>query len=84
MFLWTAEGEEKKSTGDVQIEDKAETDVDPADVDPDSRMIVDVYEPVMVSCHQDSFIRFWDPYDVSLIVYNWEHKCQIPRYDNHL
>ncbi|ELT96575.1 hypothetical protein CAPTEDRAFT_219855 [Capitella teleta] len=31
------------------------------DDDPDSKMIVETFAPVMVSCHQDSFIRFWTP-----------------------
>ena len=30
-----------------------------SDIDPEARMIVDTYEAVLVSCHQDSFIRFW-------------------------
>ncbi|XP_072032372.1 WD repeat-containing protein 64-like [Amphiura filiformis] len=31
-----------------------------ADVDPTARMIVSEYPPVLVSCHGDGFIRFWD------------------------
>ena len=31
-----------------------------SDVDPTAKMIVSEYDPVLVSCHADSFIRFWD------------------------
>ncbi|KAK2162660.1 hypothetical protein LSH36_94g03011 [Paralvinella palmiformis] len=33
---------------------------DDEDFDPESRMLVDTYDPVLVSCHSDSFIRFWN------------------------
>ncbi|XP_022089085.1 LOW QUALITY PROTEIN: WD repeat-containing protein 64-like [Acanthaster planci] len=29
-------------------------------IDPTARMIVTTYDPVLVSCHSDAFIRFWD------------------------
>ena len=28
--------------------------------DPESHMIVETYDPVIVTCHQDAMIRFWD------------------------
>jgi hypothetical protein len=28
--------------------------------DPDAKMIVDTFDPILVSVHQDAFIRFWD------------------------
>ena len=38
---------------------EAEEDNEYDFTDPDAKMIVETYEPVLVSCHQDSFIRFW-------------------------
>ena len=35
--------------------------------DPDNKMIVDEYDPILVTGHQDSFIRFWTP-EVRFIV----------------
>ncbi|KAL8568266.1 hypothetical protein ACOMHN_040839 [Nucella lapillus] len=32
--------------------------VDPSD--PDAKMMVDTFDPILVSLHQDSFVRFWD------------------------
>ena len=34
------------------------TTVDSAD--PDAKMIVDTFDPILVSVHQDAFVRFWD------------------------
>jgi hypothetical protein len=28
--------------------------------DPEKNMIVESYDPVIVTCHQDAMIRFWD------------------------
>ena len=35
--------------------------VNPQDIDPESMMIVEAFDPVLVTCHNDSFIRFWTP-----------------------
>ena len=31
-----------------------------SNVDPANNMITETYEPVLVACYQDSFIRFWN------------------------
>ena len=38
--------------------DGLKTTVDSAD--PDAKMIVDTFDPILVSVHQDAFVRFWD------------------------
>ncbi|KAK7504770.1 hypothetical protein BaRGS_00003798, partial [Batillaria attramentaria] len=51
-----------RSTGVVDTEGKekgaATTDVDSGD--PDAKMIVDTFDPILVTVHQDAFVRFWD------------------------
>ena len=44
-----------------KIPEKHEEHEDPEedDLDPNSKMIVTTYNPIIVTCHQDSFIRFW-------------------------
>ena len=42
-------------------EEKKEEIVNPQDIDPESMMIVESFDPVLVTCHNDSFIRFWTP-----------------------
>ena len=42
--------EKDEEHGDPEEED---------DLDPNSKMIVTTYNPIIVTCHQDSFIRFW-------------------------
>ncbi len=39
-------------------QEKAEKDT-ADDVDPESRIIVEKFDPVLVSLHQDAYIRFW-------------------------
>ena len=34
---------------------------DDDDIDPESKMIIEAFDPVLVTCHMDSFIRFWTP-----------------------
>ena len=47
-------------------DDDEDEDLDQVDAaaqalaDPDAKMIVDTYDPIIVSVHQDSYIRFWD------------------------
>ena len=61
MIFTETEDDKSKTT-----EGQGDTTVgDSADIDPTTRMIIDAYDPVMVTCHQDSYIRFWDPFDVS-------------------
>lgn len=28
--------------------------------DPDAKMIVDIFDPILVTVHHDAFVRFWD------------------------
>ena len=49
----------EKKTDEETTQEKPADDEDDDDTDPDSKMIVETFDPVMVTCHQDSFIRFW-------------------------
>ena len=51
------EVDEKEKTTDKDEEQEEEDEDD--DLDPNSKMIVTTYDPIIVTCHQDSFIRFW-------------------------
>ncbi|CAH1792147.1 unnamed protein product [Owenia fusiformis] len=48
----TGEDEAKSTAGDEEV------NLD--DIDPDQFVIVQQFDPVLISCHQDSVIRFWD------------------------
>ena len=48
------EGGEKDKTLEKDEEPEEEDDLDP-----NSKMIVTTYDPIIVTCHQDSFVRFW-------------------------
>ncbi|KAK3736912.1 hypothetical protein RRG08_000654 [Elysia crispata] len=58
-------GTEEKKEESI-FKDEEEEDLDQVDAavqamnDPDAKMIVDTYDPIIVSVHQDSYIRFWD------------------------
>ncbi|XP_038075924.1 WD repeat-containing protein 64-like isoform X2 [Patiria miniata] len=40
--------------GDHNVDEELEN------IDPTAKMIVTTYDPILVSCHSDAFIRFWD------------------------
>ncbi|XP_035826428.1 WD repeat-containing protein 64 [Aplysia californica] len=44
----------------TEDEEEGEGEEAPADVNSSSHMIVETFEPIIVSLHQDSFARFWD------------------------
>lgn len=39
-------------------------------VDPDAKMIVEKFKPVIVSVHQDAYIRFWTMEVLRIIVHH--------------
>ncbi|GFS05235.1 WD repeat-containing protein 64 [Elysia marginata] len=58
--------EKKEEESAFKDHDNEDEDLDQVDaaaqaiIDPDAKMIVDTYDPIIVSVHQDSYIRFWD------------------------
>ena len=51
------EGGEKDNT--LEKDEEHEEPEEEDDLDPNSKMIVTTYDPIIVTCHQDSFVRFW-------------------------
>ena len=66
----------RKSTASNVVDDKE--DEKEVDLDPSANMIVETFEPILVSVHQDSFIRFWSnevcTYSCSTLVINLEFR----------
>ena len=55
--------EEQEEDGEEKMEDGEGTErlgsQGESEVDPDAKMLVTEYDPILVSVHGDSFIRFW-------------------------
>ena len=52
--------EDKQHSSDSPSANNPSKDSPVEDDNPENHMIVESFPPVMVTCHQDAYIRFWD------------------------